>query len=122
MRVLCLLENGVKAVAIRGKYQRQEPAGEIVVHRWLMFDDCILDITGDRFKDDDELLRYDIEVYFGLSNDFYGKFKVGFKDDVRRFEGIDKLEEFDDRGKARLKALYSYVSGYAEAIEKAKNL
>lgn len=69
-----LYENGIYTYEINGT-KHGEISWDNQSHTWLMLENgCIIDITGDQFKSDEEFLCYSEKVYYGEMDEFHQLF------------------------------------------------
>lgn len=71
-----LIDNGISSVTyINGTYYYDDNHNS-QEHTWLLVNGCVIDITGDQFKYQKELLNYDIPIYIGPMTDFHRLFEI----------------------------------------------
>ncbi|MBM7561517.1 hypothetical protein [Fusibacter tunisiensis] len=71
-----LIDNGCNLVTyVNGTYYGDNIDSR-QAHTWLLVDDWVIDITGDQFKYQEELLNYDVPVYIGPVTDFHRLFEI----------------------------------------------
>lgn len=68
-----LLENNIRTKYILGNWYG-ETSFDTQSHAWLSFDNLIIDITGDQFKNNPTFLNYNQSIYVGRGNEFYDLF------------------------------------------------
>jgi len=66
----------------------------------------IMDITGDQFKEDEEFLNYDRQVYVGEMDAFHQLFEI---DGISECEGLNGINKFNID---RMQKLYSTIVRY----------
>jgi hypothetical protein len=102
-----LLEHGIRTFYVCGTYG--DSFYEKGTHAWLETDNkIIIDITGDQFVLNPNLLNNDIAVYVGGKSKFYSLFHVEERD-IHQTCGIDNLGHFCQ---PRLRNLYSIIQRY----------
>lgn len=71
-----LIDNGFSSVTyVNGTYYGDDIDNR-QSHTWLLVDGWVIDITGDQFKYQEELLNYDIPIYIGPMTDFHRLFEI----------------------------------------------
>ena len=68
-----LLRNGYATKYVCGTKYGNTPF-DSQSHAWLLYNNIIIDITGDQFKNDSKYLYNNNKVYVGEENDFYKLF------------------------------------------------
>jgi hypothetical protein len=105
-----LLENGVKTYYVCGTY-RDGGFENFQSHAWLLTDNkIIIDITGDQFRYNIDLLNYDKSAYVGPKGDFHRLFEVEDRNIHENF-GLDALGSMCQ---PRLRALYQKIIKYIQ--------
>lgn len=103
-----LLESGIRTYYVCGWYIDGGIENN-QSHAWLLTDNkIIIDITGDQFKYNIDLLNYDKSVHVGPKGDFHRLFQV---EDRQVYEntGLDSLSSICQ---PRLKELYQKITKY----------
>lgn len=104
-----LFEKEVPVFKVHGMY-RYDNWDNQYSHVWLELEDStIIDLTGDQYKDDPNMLNYDIPCYIGKGNCLYDLFP---KEEQRSFPyyGIDNYG--DDNTRKRLWKLYDIILSF----------
>lgn len=102
-----LLENNIISKYVCGEYHY--PKNDFTYsHAWLQVDDTIVDITGDQFKNNADILFYDRRVYVGKIDAMHSLFHVTVNN-VRDTAPLNMLGDF---ASPRLMLLYSLVRQY----------
>jgi hypothetical protein len=71
-----LIDNGFRTVTyVNGTYYGDDIDNK-QSHTWLLVDGRVIDIIGDQFKYQEELLNYDIPIYIGPMTDFHRLFEL----------------------------------------------
>jgi hypothetical protein len=103
-----LYENGIYTYEINGT-KHGEIYWDNQSHTWLMLENgCIIDITGDQFKSDEEFLCYSEKVYYGEMDEFHQLFDYTESD---IYEYSDCTEIARNVGQQYSK-MYNVVLGY----------
>ena len=85
-----LYENGIYTYEINAT-KHGEISWDNQSHTWLMLENgCILDITGDQFKSDEEFLCYSERVYYGEIDEFHQLFDYA-KSDIYEYRDCTEI-------------------------------
>lgn len=85
-----LYENGIYTYEINAT-KHGEISWDNQSHTWLMLENgCILDITGDQFKSDEEFLCYSERVYYGEMDEFHQLFDYA-KSDIYEYRDCTEI-------------------------------
>ena len=99
-----LYRNNISCQIVKGKYYFDN---KIQTHAWIVVEGkIIIDITGDQFANNKDLLNYNQKVYIGELDKFHRLFDNEDKI-VQDYSGIEK---YDPKTKQRLKKLYNIIS------------
>lgn len=103
-----LMGYGIRTYYVCGTFSSNS-LESVCSHAWLeMENGVIIDITGDQFRTNSELLNNDISVYVGRKSNFYNLFSVENRD-IHLTEGIDNLGSICQ---PRLRVLYETIISY----------
>ena len=85
-----LYENGIYTYEINAT-KHGEISWDNQSHTWLMLENgCIIDITGDQFKSDEEFLCYSERVYYGEMDEFHQLFDYA-KSDIYEYRDCTEI-------------------------------
>lgn len=101
-----LYRNNISCQYVSGKcYFDNKP----YYHAWVVVEGkIIIDVTGDQFGYNNDLLNYNHKVYVGELDEFH---KLFDNEDIS-VEDYFGIEMYDDRTKSRLKELYNKIDDH----------
>lgn len=97
-----LLRNGYATKYVCGTKYGNTPF-DSQSHAWLLYNNIIIDITGDQFKNNSKYLYNNNKVYVGKENDFYKLFNIedrriytclGIQNDYQLKDIYKKIEKY----------------------------
>lgn len=101
-----LYRNNISCQIVKGKYYYDT---KLQNHAWIVVEGkIIIDITGDQFSDNKDLLNYNQKVYVGELDEFH---KLFDNEDIK-VQDYSGIEMYDDRTKSRLKELYNIIDNH----------
>lgn len=101
-----LYRNNISCQIVKGKYYFDN---KLQTHAWIVVEGkIIIDVIGDQFSDNNDLLNYNQKVYVGELDEFH---KLFDNEDIS-VEDYLGIEMFDDRTKSRLKELYNKIDDH----------
>jgi len=103
-----LIEKGLVIFKVHGTYRMDCWANQYS-HVWLILEDgMIIDLTGDQYKNDPNMLNYDIPCYMGKKNNLYNLFSE--EQETYPYHGIDDYSDVETR--KRLWRLYNIILSF----------